>query len=333
MVLQVRGKPGAAVLPGAQQATLGVAQIAQHERRAVDRRLHVVGSPERGAGLGQRGDHQRVPRGQALVVQAGADPVRAGLEQPAANLVERLRGWLGPSPLQDQGVLERSRAEVLERGGGQVRAEGIAQLGLAPHVELALDALGVGVERRAEAALGTAHLAQRPVERLAANPPEALPPRDLPAVEVGAGEQRVVVEHLLEVGHGPGGVDRVAGEAAADLVVDPAAGHRLERAERHLVLAAGQQELDHVAPAGTSAPVRSRRSPGRSRSTATPARRADPRRGSARPRARAARWRSAPGPSACPGRGSPRGASAHASATPSSTIRQLGSPCRDSGGK
>ena len=59
-------------------------------------------------------------------------------------------------------------------------------------------------------------------------------PVDLPAVQVRAGEQRVVVEHLLEVRDGPGRVDGVAGEAAADLVVDPAGGHRPQRVERHL---------------------------------------------------------------------------------------------------
>ena len=60
-------------------------------------------------------------------------------------------------------------------------------------------------------------------------PGAALLAHHLPAVQVGAGEQRVVVEHLLEVGHGPGGIDRVAVEAAAELVVDAAVHHRVER--------------------------------------------------------------------------------------------------------
>jgi hypothetical protein len=63
-------------------------------------------------------------------------------------------------------------------------------------------------------------------------------------VEVGAREQRVVVEHLLEVGRGPGRVDGVAGEAAAHLVVDTAGRHRSQRADGHLPLAAAQQQLD-----------------------------------------------------------------------------------------
>ena len=40
-------------------------------------------------------------------------------------------------------------------------------------------------------------------------------------------------------------VDAVAGEAAADLVVDAAAGHRAQRLQRHPRLAAAEQELDH----------------------------------------------------------------------------------------
>ena len=49
------------------------------------------------------------------------------------------------------------------------------------------------------------------------------------ALAVDAHQQRLVVEHLLEVRHQPLAVDRVAGEAAADVVVHPAGGHRVER--------------------------------------------------------------------------------------------------------
>jgi hypothetical protein len=63
-------------------------------------------------------------------------------------------------------------------------------------------------------------------------------------VQVRAREQRVVVEHLLEVGDEPVRVHRVAREAATHLVVHAARGHRAERVARHLGLAAAQQELD-----------------------------------------------------------------------------------------
>ena len=84
------------------------------------------------------------------------------------------------------------------------------------------------------AALRRGHLAEHVVERGPHHPGEVGAPRHLPGLGVGEGEQRVVVEHLLEVGHQPELVDRVAVEAAADLVVDPAGGHPLERVDRHL---------------------------------------------------------------------------------------------------
>jgi hypothetical protein len=63
-------------------------------------------------------------------------------------------------------------------------------------------------------------------------------------VEVGGNQQRVVVEHLLEVRDGPRAVDRVPREPATHLVVDAAGVHRLERHQAHARLAAREQELD-----------------------------------------------------------------------------------------
>ena len=58
-------------------------------------------------------------------------------------------------------------------------------------------------------------------------------PRGLPRMEVGPAEERLVGEHLLEVGHEPAGVRRVAAEAAHQMVVDAAGGHGVERPQRH----------------------------------------------------------------------------------------------------
>ena len=49
---------------------------------------------------------------------------------------------------------------------------------------------------------------------------------------VHAQQQRLVVQHLLEVGDEPLAVDRVAGEPPSHVVVHPAGGHRIE-AHRH----------------------------------------------------------------------------------------------------
>ena len=58
-------------------------------------------------------------------------------------------------------------------------------------------------------------------------------------------QQRVVVEHLLEVRDEPLRVDRVSREAPADLVVHASARHRPQGLRGHLALAAAEQELDH----------------------------------------------------------------------------------------
>ena len=103
-----------------------------------------------------------------------------------------------------------------------------------PHVEAPLDSLGVGVQR-ADRSRPRGRASRAAPSRACRGTPRSRPrsPRGLQAVQVGAREQGVVVEHLLEVGHRPGGVDAVAGEAAADLVVDAAAGHRAQGLERH----------------------------------------------------------------------------------------------------
>jgi hypothetical protein len=54
-----------------------------------------------------------------------------------------------------------------------------------------------------------------------------------PRLGVGGEQLPLVVEHLLEVRHAPPGVDAVAVEAAAELVVDAAPGH-LPTAEHHV---------------------------------------------------------------------------------------------------
>ena len=169
-------------------------------------------------------------------------------KQPGADLRQPL-GRVAAGLEHVRAVLEVALgggAEVGDGGLGELFAEHLAQLVDGPDVELALDPLGVGVERRAEAALRPAHLAQRPVERLDADLGKALLARHLPGVQVGAGQERVVVEHLLEVRHRPGRVDRVAREAAANLVVDAARGHRVQRRRGQLDIAGRQQELERA---------------------------------------------------------------------------------------
>ena len=87
----------------------------------------------------------------------------------------------------------------------------------------------VGVLGRVEPAAGLAQVAQHVLDRLGDDLPPARLVEGDGGVGVDAHQQRLVVEHLLEVRHEPLAVDRVAGEAAADVVVHAARRHRVER--------------------------------------------------------------------------------------------------------
>ena len=115
-------------------------------------------------------------------------------------------------------------------------AERRLDLGERPHIELALLALAVGIERRGEAAGVDHHLAQQPGDRLL----DALRVERRLGLAPRLGHQvdelRVVVQHLLEMRHQPALVDAVAREAAAEMIVDAALGdvsqRELDRRER-----------------------------------------------------------------------------------------------------
>ena len=123
--------------------------------------------------------------------------------------------------------------EIAARGDVEVGAKERAVVGAqqrqhffrCPDEEFTLNPLTVRVLGAVEAAFGRGQLAQHVVQRLLNNLPQLRLAGDLPGVEIGARQLRVVVEHLLEVRHEPVGVGAVAVEAAAELVVDPAAGH------------------------------------------------------------------------------------------------------------
>ena len=121
----------------------------------------------------------------------------------------------------------------LERDVG-VGAEYLAHLVDRPRVKQAFVAVTVlvgrvGILGRIEPAGGMAQLAQHVLDGLLDDLLPTCLAEDEVRVEVDADQQRLVVEHLLEVGHEPFLVDRVAGEATADMVVHATAGHRVER--------------------------------------------------------------------------------------------------------
>ena len=104
----------------------------------------------------------------------------------------------------------------------------------APDIELPLDSFRVGVLRRVEATVGVVEVAEDVADGLLEDLAVARLLGDLPGVQINAAEHRLVVEHLLEVGDQPEGVNRVPGEAAAEVVVDAARGHGVDGGGDHL---------------------------------------------------------------------------------------------------
>ncbi len=225
-------------VPRAQPPSVVPPQVGQEELAQRRRRVPPVGVAGGGRRLGQGGQEQPVPLGQHLVVEARAHPVLPRLEQrPAGPLDRRRADEVAPHrAVHDVGALEVAAGgdAVPLDGGLRVVATDLADLLRAPDVELPLLALGVGVlGRPAPSARGTQvpqHVADGLVEHLAV----PLLAGDLPGVKVDPGEQGLVVEHLLEVGDHPEGVDGVAGEGAAHVVVDAARGHGVERRGHHV---------------------------------------------------------------------------------------------------
>ena len=175
-----------------------------------------VGAVEAPRPLREGREREPVPGRDDLVVEGRLRPVAANLEQPGARVVVQLAADDRPAVLER--LQEPRRRALLDR----------------PRVREPLDAVGVRVLRRGEAAARQPQLAHHVVERLLRDLPIPLLARDLPRVEVRRDEQCVVVEHLLEVRHEPLRVDGVAVEAAADEVVHPARRHPIER-EAHRV--------------------------------------------------------------------------------------------------
>ena len=85
VVLEVGVEPAFAVLPGAEQAARVVAHRLVDEAGAAAGGVDEVLAPERGAGVGEGGDHQRVPGAQPLVVESGAHPLLAPCHQRCAG--------------------------------------------------------------------------------------------------------------------------------------------------------------------------------------------------------------------------------------------------------
>ena len=211
--------------------------------------------------------------------QPGALAARAALQQDRAHLgeagfVRRLLGAGRQEPVEDRLPLPvAAGADVVDRlEVGRVTAEQFVDLRLVPDVELALLALGIGIERARERALASAHLAQHPGHGLGGAGGEERLAGLLPDMAEQVEKLGVVVEHLLEMGREPALVGGIAREAAAEVVVDAALAHALHaQAPRRSSSAASRcaGSCARAAPAwniaGTSARRQCRRGVHRSR--------------------------------------------------------------------
>ena len=102
--------------------------------------------------------------------------------------------------------------DVVVRGKecGILLAENFGNLALRPHIELSLLALGIGVERGAEGTRRSGHLTGEPGHGLLRANEEKRVSRVLMGECEKLEDERVVVEHLLEMRDQPALVHRIA---------------------------------------------------------------------------------------------------------------------------
>ena len=226
VVLEVAGSLRAAGAVGSEEAPVVAGERTEQELGGIDRGRDEVAALEPSPRLGQRRDGHAVPGRDRLVVAERLRPLLSELEEPGARLLVELAA-------QDEApVLERLE-ELLRR-----------PLGRRPRERQPLDAFRVRVLRRGQLPLRQPQLAQHVLERLLGDAAVALLAGDHPGVEVDGREERVVVEHLLEVRDEPPPVDGVAVEAAADEVVHASRGHAVEGLPHRVELVPAQEELE-----------------------------------------------------------------------------------------
>ena len=270
---------GAVAGASPQNPPIRVPQPLAGERRRAGRCLEAPISRlavEHVSGPRQGCDHQAVPGRQHLVVQVRAGPpgargeerparraeschdiVRAAVGQlrnlpdvllqvgdvPAAELPHRVLRRVA-SRLDPETPLRHLRVGAEQRVDFLVGPEIEGALGLRRIRPHRLRRETVGVLGRVEGALGAGHVAPHVLDGVLGHVQQRAGAGRLSRLQKGQDELRLVVQHLLEVRDPPGRVDRVAMEAAPDVVAHAAARHRLQRGHRDapgiLVTSAGR---------------------------------------------------------------------------------------------
>ncbi len=108
------------------------------------------------------------------------------------------------------------------------------QLRIRPCVISAFHGVGLGIKRGVEATVLVRHLPQREVENTFGDGTVVGLVGKRVKLRIGTPQQRLIVEHLLEMRDVPLCIGGVAMEPAADMVVYPSLCHFLQRAARHL---------------------------------------------------------------------------------------------------
>ncbi len=278
VVVEIGIEMGLAVLVGGVEAlAAGVPHGRAHEGQRLARRGQPGRFPEHARGMRHALDHQRVPAGQDFFIAPWMDALRArgkqflprglqqhgaialGLAQGIRNHRQRLRRRQVPefffkisAPVE---AVIRRRHLPFRRG--QQRPRCIRR----PHIELALMTFRIGIQGRVITAARRLHFAHHPGGGLPGAARKQLllliVLRDQPGIGQEAQQRTVVVKHFFEMRDGPGRIHRVARKAAAELVVNAAAAHLLEREAGHVSCIparifitrfgiAAQAEFDHL---------------------------------------------------------------------------------------
>ena len=103
--------------------------------------------------------------------------------------------------------------------------QGLARFFRQPYVELAFFVFRIGVDGGVVTAFRRLHFAHHPRGGFGGDLFELRVAADAPRVAAKAQQRPVVVEHFLEMRNHPILVHAVAREAAAEVIIDPAAGH------------------------------------------------------------------------------------------------------------
>ncbi len=249
IIFQIGVQVGLPSSIGAQQPSVGGRQRAQEKVRRPLRGFAVTRHAEHPCCFRHGPNHHAVPCRDDLVVQAWRHAGRPRSVQQRGHPCEGIVQFLSSNaqfvrhglqrlwPVQDVLVFPVAvgRDVVIGAESSRVFLGGDRRSNLLrrPHEELAFHALGVRVGRRVIAAVRRGHLAQDVVQGFTGDAAIGLVAGDLVGLDIHVGEQRIVVEHLLEMGDQPPFVGGVSGKPAADLIVDAACGHGAQRGLDH----------------------------------------------------------------------------------------------------